>query len=367
MLKKEKISSKQLTYIIFITIISTGMIFVPKRIYSIAGQDSWLSVILGGLIGILLAYFISQLGLIYRDKTIIEYSQIILGKTLGKIIGLSIFLAFFFINSVVLREFAELLVGAFYPHTPKVFFIIAIIFVSSYALYQGLEIIARVNEILFPIFMILIIFIFIFTISEMNFQKLFPILANGILPVLKGAYTHALWYVEIIILSFFIPSLNVPTRAQKASILGVTFVILLSLVMMTGIVAVFGKETSTLTFPVLSFGRYVNIANFLEQLDSFILVIWVAGVFIKITVFQYCSVISLSQLLKLTDHKPLILPISILQTILAIVLWNNTAQLTFQLFSYINSIYTIGIVSLLTLLFVIAQIKKLSDKRNNNG
>lgn len=365
MLEKEKINSKQFTFLLFITIISTSIIFAPTKVYSFAKQDSWLAVIFAGLTGLVFTYLVCKLGIMYRDKTIIEYSQIILGKTLGKVVGLSIFLAFLYINTAVLREFAELLVGVFYPHTPKVFFIVAIILVSSYALYQGLENVARVNEIVFPIFVILIFFIFSFSISEMNFQLLTPILANGLFPALKGAYSQSLWYAEIVFLSFFIPSLNIPTRALGAGILGVIFIVAFTLMIMIGITAVFGDTTLNLTFPVLSLGKYINIADFLEHLDSFILVFWVAGVFVKITVFQYCAVISLSQLLKLSDHKPLILPIGALQTVFAIILWGNTAHLTYHIHTYINNIYTIGILSILILLIVVAQIKRTLQKNRS--
>lgn len=358
MLKKEKISSKQVTYLLFITIISTAMIFLPARFYSVSKQDSWIAVILGGLFGILFAIIVSKLGIMYQDKTIIEYSQIILGKTLGKIIGLIFFLAFFYINIVVLREFSELAVGSFYPQTPQIFFLIAMILVSTYAVFQGLEVIARVNEIVFAIFCFLVLVLFFFNIPDMDFKQLAPILANGMRPVIKGAYSPALWYIELIVLTIFIPSLNIPTRAIKASVLSIVLIIILGTMTMIGLVAIFGQQTATMTFPFLSLGRFVNIANFLEQMDSFILLIWVSGVFIKITVFHYCTVFSLSQLLNLKDYKPIIWPLAVAKVVFAVILWNNTTQMIFQLNTYINNIYTIGIGGLIALLFIIAQIQR---------
>lgn len=365
MLEKGKISSKQAIFLIIITIISTAIIFLPTQIYSASKQDSWLSVIFVGFIGIFLAFIIAKLGIMYRDKTIIEYSQIILGQRLGQIIGLIIFLSFFHINIVIIREFAELLVGAFYPDTPKIFFTIAIIAISSYALYQGLEVIARVNEILFPIFFIMVMSIFFFNIPEMNINHLTPVLANGLIPVLNGMYSQTLWYIELIIMTILIPSLNIPTRALKVTFSSIIFVVLFGIIAITAIIAVFGQETANLTFPFLSLGRFINIANFLEQLDSFILFIWVAGVFIKITIFHYCAVLSLSQLLKLKDYQPVILPIGVLLSILAIIFWSDTNQLTFQLHTYINPIYTFGLGGILVLLFLIAYLKNYLAKNKS--
>lgn len=364
MLEKGKISSKQAIYLLIITIISTAIIFLPATIYSKAKQDSWLSVILVGFFGILIAYIVAKLGIMFRDKTIIQYSQLILGRRLGQLAGLIFVIAFLYTNTVVIREFAELLVGAFYPTTPKSFFVLIIVLMSAYATYQGLEVIARVNEILFPIFIILIISIFFFNITEMNIQHLTPILANGITPILRGASSQTVWYAETIIMAIFIPFLNIPTRAYRVTISSVIFVVLFGILAMTGIIAVFGDQTSNLTFPFLALGRYIDIANFLQQLDSFILLIWVSGVFIKITVFHYCAVFSLSQLLKLESYKPLILPIGAIIAILSIIFWKDTTQLTYQLATYINNIYTISIGSLLVILFIIAHIQKYFSKND---
>lgn len=359
MLEKEKISPRQVIFLLIVTIISTAIIFLPVRLYSVAEQDSWIALIFGGLLGLFIAYIIAQLAVMYRDKTIIEYSQIILGGVLGKVAGLFICLTFLFLNTVILRQFAELTVIAFYPATPKIFFIVAIVVVSTYTLYQGLENIARVNEIITPVFFILLFSIFLLNISEMNFQQLTPILEHGLARVIKGAFSQAIYSVELVVLTMLLPALNIPTKAQKVSIISVLIIIFFGQILMIGIVAILGNQTSSTTFPFLTLGRYVNIGNFLEQLDSFILVIWVAGVFIKITVIYYCTVLSFSQLLRLKDYQSIILAIGAFQTVFSLIIWNNTAKVTFMLDTYINNTLTIGIFSLLILLFLVAKIKKV--------
>ena len=89
MLEKEKISP-QVIFLMIVTIISTAIIFIPVRLYTVAEQDSWLALIFGGLLGLFIVYIIAQLAGMYRDKTSIEYSQIVLGGGLGKVAGLTI-------------------------------------------------------------------------------------------------------------------------------------------------------------------------------------------------------------------------------------------------------------------------------------
>jgi spore germination protein KB len=85
----------------------------------------------------------------FKDKTIIQYSETIAGRIPGKLIGLIYCGFFIYIDAVILREFADFFTSVFFPETPLVFFSISIILASIYAVRQGLEVIARVNEIFF--------------------------------------------------------------------------------------------------------------------------------------------------------------------------------------------------------------------------
>lgn len=358
MLEGGKINSRQAIFLIIMTTVATAIIFLPSKIYSDATQNSWLSVLIVGSFALVLAYIISDLGLMFRDQTIIQYSETITGKLFGKVFGLLLCISFLHVDAIIIREFADLLVGAFYPDTPKIFFVIAIIFTSAYALFHGLEAIARVNEILFPIFFISIISIFLLSINDMNFENLTPFLADGIIPVLKGAYSQMTWYTEIVVLAVFIPFLNIPEKAKKISFLSMFFLILLGFTSMIGIITVFGEKTASLTFPFLSLGRYVSIADFIERLDSFILLIWVAGVFIKISVFHYCAVLSLSQLFNLRDYKPLIMPTGAILAVFSIILWSNTTQVTEELGSFLNVFYSSVHGGVPILLYLIAKLRR---------
>ncbi|WP_339366102.1 GerAB/ArcD/ProY family transporter, partial [Vallitalea maricola] len=90
------------------------------------------------ILGLLVVYVITELGTMYKDRTIIQYSGDIIGKIPSKILGFLYCCHFIYINTFILREFAELLAGAFMIETPILFFIIGIILPSIYGVYKGL-------------------------------------------------------------------------------------------------------------------------------------------------------------------------------------------------------------------------------------
>lgn len=68
----------------------------------------------------------------------------------------------------------------------------------------------------------------------------------------------------------------------------------------------------------MSAARYISIADFFEHVESIVMALWVAGAFIKISVFYYAAVLGTAQLLHLKNYKPIVFPLGILLALLGI-------------------------------------------------
>lgn len=357
MLEDGKISYKSIVGLIITTIAPTAILYLPTMTYKEAKQDGWISVLVITIFGILVAYMITSLGLMYRNKTIIQYSSDIVGKIPSKIIGFIYCCYFIHINAVIIREFAELLSGPFMPETPILFFIIGIILPSIYGVYKGLEVIVRTNRILFPIFMLSIIAILLYAAKDMDMRKLQPVLAEGAMPVIMGAYRHVIWFSETIVIAMFIPYIDKANKARKMTIIAVIIVGILGVFINVSIVAIFGVNTEYLTYPYLSLARYVNV-GFIERLDSIIMFMWIGGVFIKIAVFHYCAVLAMAQWLEIKDYRVLAAPVGGVLIILSYVLWGSLTVIKQQIAYILIIPYAIMQVFIPLLLFILAKIKR---------
>src|ERR1700730_11781810 len=86
MIEKGKISAFQMTFIMFSAIISTALLLVPGITAVAAKRDLWISPMWGSITGFITVYIAYKLNQYYPKKTIIEFSEDILGRTLGKIV-----------------------------------------------------------------------------------------------------------------------------------------------------------------------------------------------------------------------------------------------------------------------------------------
>lgn len=322
-----KISNRQATLLVISTILSTSIIFLPTVMYREAAQDSWLSVILVTGFALGVGLIITALGKRFPKQTVIQYSEQLVGSLLGKLIGM-VYIAFFiFMTALILREFSTVMLIVFFDQTPMIFITISMMLTCAYAVRCGLEVLARVNEILLPIILVFLLLVFAFISPEMNLDNLTPVLERGIYPVLTGAYPATLFFAQAAILLMFIPFLNRPQQARGTVIRAVAVVGGFQLLAMVASIAYLGTRMAREQFPVMVLAQEISVAQLIERVEPVAMFIWVFGVSIKVSVFYFCAVLAASQAFKLREYKSLVLPTGVVITLLSIVLWENILEL----------------------------------------
>ncbi|MCL6610801.1 MAG: spore germination protein [Peptococcaceae bacterium] len=318
MLERGKISCAQTVYLLVVLVTATAVIFLPGVTAQAAGRDAWLAPLLATLPGIYLALVIAALGKRFPGQTLIQYLQAVLGTWPGRIAGFLYFFFFVHTNSVIVREFGELLVSVVMPRTPLVVVHLVMILICAWAVRGGLEVLARTMEITFPVIIFLFLAAVILTARDMQFENLLPVLENGLKPVIKASFPPIGWRGEIILLAMFLPYLAKPEAGGRCAVLAVVFIGLLLAADAAANTAVFGPAVARMTFPTFSLVRQVSIANFLERIDAVLVAIWVMGMFGKIALFYYGAVLGAAQLANLRDHRPLVLPAGVILAALSI-------------------------------------------------
>ncbi len=84
---------------------------------------------------------------------------------------------YIFIIACIDRNLGEIFVIAFNPKTPIAVFIITIILLAAYAVGKGIETISRMNEILLPVGIMVLIGISALNFKELDFNYFLPIIS----------------------------------------------------------------------------------------------------------------------------------------------------------------------------------------------
>lgn len=329
MIEKGKISPVQLAILMHPTIVATGILFVPALVGKHAERDMWFAPFLAVPIGIYVLWVVYQIYKLYPTQTVIKYSESILGRWLGKAIGFLFIFYYAYETSTILREYGDFIIGGFFPSTPMAVIIGTMVLVSAFAVRGGLEVFVRVAQFLIPPISILIFVMFFLLLRELDPQNMFPIFENGLGPSFKGSVVLMGWFSQFFLCAFLFPFLNQKHQAQGVKWGLLSLLTVLMALTFTNLVTLFlfGDTTSKMQYPVFTASKYISVANFVEHLEALAATIWVSGVFIKVTVFYYVTVLGTAQWLNLQDYRPLVLPYGFLFTIVSLWVAPNVVEL----------------------------------------
>lgn len=312
MLDKGRISSVQLLFLLLIADLATSFLYVPAITTKGAGPDAWISLLVPAtLYALMVALVCVLLARRFPNEVFTQYLPKIVGKIPGKILGFLYIGVFIHITSVMVIEGAQFINTNFLIQTPVLVLQLVLAGVAVYGVYLGIEVIARHNEIVFPIFVFSLAILIILVVKDINPSNFLPILENGWMPVLKGSMTPAAWRGEVFIVLMLFPYLNQKNEGVKAAVGMVLIAGVIATAVVATTIGVFGDLfTSRLTYSGNTLARYISVAGILERMELVIVIIWVAGVTVKLAIFYHVSSIAAATTLGIKEYKWAAIPVA---------------------------------------------------------
>ncbi|HAN10713.1 MAG TPA: hypothetical protein DCP90_08900 [Clostridiales bacterium] len=327
-MNKEVISGRQLTALVFTFVTATATLFLPAFVTHNAGQDGWISVIIGGSVGIIVVLIITHLGMGYPRLTLIEYSELILGKWIGKIIGLIFILFFLYTTAVIIREISLTINSNILTNSTLESITIILFIISAYAVKKGLEVITRVNVLILMVTFLAMFICFSLLLKDMNIELLTPVFSKGISPILKDSVSVAGWFCEVVCIAFLMPFINKPDETRVNSIIGVLWAIITLSFFVALVIMVFGaKLSANLTFSTLEAVNVINLEDYLERAEIIFLIPWILANIVKLSFFYYVTVFIISKWFKIENLNTLVLPVGLLLFSMSIVIFKSNVDL----------------------------------------
>jgi len=360
-MEKAKISSYQLFVLVLLFELGSALL-LPLAMD--AKQDAWIAVLLGMLGGMILFIIFFLLYQYYPDKLPTMYVQIIVGKPLGKLLAFMYILYFAYLAARVLRDFGVMLVTFAYPETPLFIVNALLIIVVVYGVRKGIEVLGRTGELLFSIMYVLAVtgFILIVISGLIDVNNLKPILGEGIMPVVKAAFTQTLFFPfgESVVFAMIFPYLNNTRKARIAGLCAIGLSgINLTLVMLMNISVLGVNLTSRAPFPLLATIQMIQVAEFIERLDIFFMLALIIGGFFKIGIFFYAVVTGVTNLFSIESHTRLCYPMALVVLLLSITMASSFAEHLHEGYKFVPMLLHLPFqVFFPIILLVIAMIKR---------
>lgn len=313
-IEKERISTAQLVILGLFTFIGDMALVYPAAMTAEAHQDAWIAALFSIPPGIALVFLFVTVANINPDKNIIEISQQVLGKWLGRAVG-GYYLFFFIIAaSTYVREIEDFMCTQIYEGTPGGVIRFMSIVLLVYGLRLGLETVGRAAQVFFPLFALFLVALMVLLFPQVRLDRVYPMLTTPLPDMLHSIMIGVFYpFGEICVFFMVYPYTRKNSKINRDIFIalcigsvGLNLILFLSLT----VLGVYFSEHNF--YAAYTLAQKINIANFLQRLEALMATAWIITTYFKTALYFYAFVLGTAQIFKLKSHRPLIFPVAFL-------------------------------------------------------
>lgn len=280
----KKITSLEYNTLLWFLTRATFIEITAEILLNNAHQDSWISILIAIIIGILPFLLYSYLKNKYPDKNIIQINKEKLGK-FGTILNIILIAGTFIFTICSFWIIVHFIDSQYLYRTPTIMIIIILILPVIYTIIKDFHIFSKVNLIMFYISLFFILVILSGLISNINIDNIKPILNNNPKNILYGTFCFIGFNILPIFLLTIIPKNKITNYSPKKSFIFyiISGLSLLNVMFLT--ISIFGIHLSELyNYPSFHLLKRVSVLDMIDRVESILSLEWFLALFVQIMI-----------------------------------------------------------------------------------
>ncbi|MBS4537021.1 endospore germination permease [Clostridium sp. D2Q-11] len=355
----DKITKGQNAGLIIGSVFGVGILSLPSDLAKDFGSDGIMMLIIGSVLTILLVMIHTKLTLKFTGKTVVEIMDALIPKPIGVLFSIIFILFYIFSAASVVRISSEIVKMFLLQNTPLEVIIITMLISNVYIARKGIETIARLVQIIFPLAIIPFFILLLAIVPDLDFTNIYPIFQVGPMDIAKGIKVVMFSFIGTEIILISTAYLNDTKKVLRYNILSVVFLAVIYITIFIVVLTQFGRiQTMDLLWPTLFLMKTVDVpGTFLENVDGVVIGLWTFLTLQSLAIILMQGSVILSKSLKLKETNFMSMPLLPIIYILALVPENIAAAYEYiGLFS--NYFGTAIAIVIPILLFSISLFKK---------
>ena len=313
-----------------ITFFLQASALLTSFIAGVTKQSSWMTVLLGMVVGIPIIWLYRTLMAMFPDKNLIQLLEHIFGTVAGKILGVGYLWFFVTLTALNLGDLGDFAKISIMTETPHSALTLLCVLVTAMAVSCGIRVVTRYAAFFTVLEFLIIAFSIVLALNQIKPQNLLPLWNVPLRKMLQG--THIILTIplgELVTFLMITPNLKAtPRDLTKFWFLGVGMGMLTVLVIMLRDITVLGNTLHLFTLPGLETLRLVSLGEALSRMEILFAAALIMLLFFKVTFLCYISVIALAQLMRARGFKHLALLMGMLAVAYGLTLYPNPVEHT---------------------------------------
>ncbi|MFD0693570.1 endospore germination permease [Paenibacillus sp. GCM10027628] len=360
----EKMTPLQAAGLLALLIATQNHIFAPSIMAHFAHEDMWISSLLSASIAVLFCVYAVWLAGQFPNRTLIQFLTILLGRWVGKAIGI-LYLGYFLCLTVIyVQLLATSFKTLFLPKTPLIVFVVFIVSYSIYGAAQGISALGKMSTLVILALLSTMLILIACTLPSVEMTNYLPIRQSSWFDIIHASLFNLTSFTQSIVITmlFAFVQPDKMKNAKKYVIWGSALAFgVTSLLVIEEIGAFSANQLEMLTFPTVELITLFHFGEFFERAEPIFVSVWGAAMFLVIgMLFINCLTIIWHLLGRsggsVSKRLPLLFGAAVL--FLSLFYLPNTQKLSYFLlhrWTYLSLVFQIGIPLLLGFACMIAR------------
>ena len=244
-------------------------------IFQNSGKDSWISVLLGTILGVIVLYIYNLIKKhLNKNKLEEKLKETFIGK-----IYIFIFIIFYLYLITIIFILLPLFVNSFYlTTTPKIIINIPFLFLAIYITFKGKTILENLSSFLCVFSLIIILFFGISLTGYCDLSNLLPTFTTGTNDIIKCSLIYAsITSIPQIITINYRNDFKTTIKNYLLSSFTIFIIVFFT------IIALGEPLLKIYSFPEYTVLRQIKILNFIENIENISAFIWYFDLFIMLS------------------------------------------------------------------------------------
>jgi spore germination protein KB len=325
--RKQIINYRQFSWLTTSLLTSGGLLSIQQVIVRITQTDAWSTYMIPTVYTLVIAYIFSVLVRRFPGKNLFDINKVVFGSVIGTLFNL---LLLFHIWLILERDLS--LLGKFVgitllPTTPEEFILLLLMLLLMIYGKTSVEVLARVNDFFFPIFVLMILLLPLMLANEVDIHFIQPVLIEPGRSFLFGNLLNLGWYGDIFVMGAFLHTLWGSDHTRSAIRHGAFLASLLLGIILLMEVMVLGPDIpGNLVYPFYNLIQQIHITDFLDRMDLIILSIWFPVTACAVILVYLALLTGFTSLTKHKDYGTINTPVAFLVLITTLLAFKSTAE-----------------------------------------
>lgn len=310
--QSEKLGMREYVSIAILMVASRATEDSPSYLYKYVQNAGWMIPFLTSAVYFIPLFLIIKTISQIQDKNLFAAIEKVLGKYIGFVVCLIIFLISALVVSFDSRNYINIIRAYYFPTTPVIVLYGIFASICAYGAKRGIQHIGSVSYLIIFYVLFSLYFALFLSIKDISIQGILPIWGPGKLEMLKGSTGKLNVFSDFFIMMMLFPILKSGKDFRKGTWLAYVYTSIHISAVTLIFICFFDKALATTGYPFHEIIRYISLGSYIPNLEIFFFAIWIMGAFIRFTAFLYISSMMFGSLFKIKDFEYLIPSLAVL-------------------------------------------------------